>query len=70
MTTKDGLLAFMHIDCKKKYEKKLNEELSKRFKTHISPVMKTFINFVSCCEKVFAHMNTWMARKDSMKHYL
>ena len=32
MTTKDGLLRFMCVDCEKKYEKKFDEKLSKRFK--------------------------------------
>lgn len=70
MTTKDGLLRFMCVDCEKKYEKKFDEKLSKRFKTHISSQMETFTNFALFCEKVFTHMNTLMTRKDSMKHYL
>ena len=36
MTAKDGLLIFKCVDCNKTYEKKFNEDLSKRFKERLS----------------------------------
>ena len=39
-------------------------------KTHISSVREALTNFFHVAKKVFIHMNTQMAGKDSMKHYL
>ena len=35
----------------------------------MNSVMETLINFVNVKKKAFIHMNTWIDRKDLIKHH-
>ena len=60
------------LHCNKNYEKVFDQTSreTKDFERQTGSVIKTLINSVSCCRKVFIHKNTWITGKDSMKlHY-
>ena len=69
---KDDLIEFKFLGFKKNYQKKV----SRNVKGTIFLIHTVFLTMIStslfyCCGKVFAHMNTWIIGKNSMKnHYL
>ena len=69
VTTKDSTLTFKCMACDKSYDKKLNEDFIKRFESTYRFCDESLINCISSHEKVFICMNTWIARKESMKYH-
>ena len=66
MTTKDDKLIFRCFDCKKSYQKGFNKDLTNIFANNF--VTEVLINLFCYEGKVLIRMNTWIVRKNMIKH--
>ena len=72
MTAKDSTRTFKYTDMKTaNFVTFIEQILSGKLhflKTDTNSLAETLMSFASCYENAFYRKNTWITRKDSMKH--
>ena len=68
-STKDDLTEYKWLCCNKSCPKKFDINLKRWFAINTNFLTMTSINFCCCWEKVFASLNIWLIRENSMNHH-
>ena len=68
-SVKDKQLIFRCFEYKTNYKKDFNKKLIKRFSNTHECCNEVINRFILLLKKVFILMNTWIVRKDLMKHH-
>ena len=67
--TKNEKLILECYNCKQRYKKKFNKDLTKKFKNTYSFCNNDLNKFVFLLEKASILMSIWIAGKDLMRHH-